>query len=208
MGNEPGRQGIQIEVAHAIGTYHHCGLLLVESIDNSLQRLRRRIKVVRIQLNGKTSTYSTVNSLVPTAANAQVMTIGHYDMKFVAMLRRQFFQNIRGAVRRVIVHHDNVIGEGGFLRQCTLHSVTDGLDSIEDRNHHRGLKLKFLFLKVYLLILSGINQRPNFTKMLGACLLHLYLDGSVCWVHIVKLLLARGTQVQLFFRIKILIQVE
>ena len=108
----------------------------------------------------------------------------------------------------MIVHYDNVIGEGGFLRKRTLHSVPDGLDSIEDWNHHRGLKLKFLFLKVYLLILSGINQRPDFTKMLGACLLHLYLDGSVCWVHIVKLLLARGTQVQLFFRIKILIQVE
>ena len=108
----------------------------------------------------------------------------------------------------MIVHYDNVIGEGGFLRKRTLHSVPDGLDSIEDWNHHRGLKLKFLFLKFYLLILSRIYQCSYFTKMLGACLLHLYLDGSVGRVHIVKLLLARGTQVQLFFRIKILIQVE
>ena len=94
MSNEPRRQGIQVEVAHAIGTYHHSGLLLVESIDNGLQRLRRRIKVIRIQLNGKTSTYCTEHCLVPTATDAQIVTIGHYDMKLVTILRRQFFQNI------------------------------------------------------------------------------------------------------------------
>ena len=41
MVDQSWRQGVELEVAHAIGTYHHCGILLIESVDNLLQRLRR-----------------------------------------------------------------------------------------------------------------------------------------------------------------------
>ena len=37
MANQARWKGIKIEVAHTIRTYNHCSLLLVKSIDNSLQ---------------------------------------------------------------------------------------------------------------------------------------------------------------------------
>ena len=41
MVDQSWRQGVEFEVAHAIGAYHHRGILLIESVDNLLQRLRR-----------------------------------------------------------------------------------------------------------------------------------------------------------------------
>ena len=72
MSYQARRQGVQLEVAHTIGTYDHCCFLLMESIYDLLQCLWRRIEVVAIQLDGKASAILTVNGLVPASTNAQV----------------------------------------------------------------------------------------------------------------------------------------
>ena len=85
MSYQAWRQGVQLEVAHTVGTYYHCSFLLMESIYNLLQGLWRRIEIVAIQLDGKASAIVTVNGLVPASANAKVRTFRDDDMEFIAM---------------------------------------------------------------------------------------------------------------------------
>ena len=89
MINESWRQGIQVEVAHTIGAYHHRCFLCVERIDNSLKCLGRRVEVVAIQLYSEASTEVTLYGLVPTATNTEVSTLRDDDVEFVVILRRQ-----------------------------------------------------------------------------------------------------------------------
>ena len=68
---------LQIEVAQAVAAYHHGSSLLIEGVYQALQRLGRRIQVVAVQLNGKSSTAFVVHGHVPATAYAQVSTLGN-----------------------------------------------------------------------------------------------------------------------------------
>ena len=74
MANQARWKGIKIEVTHTIRTDNHCSLLLVESIDNDLQSILRRIKVITIQLNSKATAMRIIDSIVPTATNTEIST--------------------------------------------------------------------------------------------------------------------------------------
>ena len=117
-------------------------------------------------------------------------------------------QQLCGAIRRVIVHHDDVELEVGFLRQGAVHGITDGLLTIEDGNHHRGLDIKLLFVEVWPTIVGRVDLSTDLVQMCRSGLLHLDLHLTVAWVHVVELLHARGTGVEFFFRIEFLIDME
>ena len=108
----------------------------------------------------------------------------------------------------MVIHHDYIILEVCFLRKGTFHSILDCLLTVEDRNHDGGLHLKLLFTEVDILILGNIYHSAYLTEMGSACLFHLYLHLAVGWVHIVELLLTRGTQVVLFFRIQVFVEMK
>ena len=72
MIDESWRQGVQLEVAHAIGADHHGCILFVESVYDLLQCLRRRVEVIGVELHGKASAAVVVDGLVPAAADAEV----------------------------------------------------------------------------------------------------------------------------------------
>ena len=113
MVNEPWRQGVQVEVAHAVAAHHHGGMLTAEGIDDGLQRLGAGVEVVRIQLYGKASAVVVVDGHVPAAANAEVRSFWFQNDEWrVALHFRQYFSR---AVGRVVIHHDDVIGEGSLL---------------------------------------------------------------------------------------------
>ena len=69
-------QGVQFEVTHAVGTYHHRGILLVEGIHHLLEGLGRGIEVVAVELYGEASTTVIMDGLVPTAADAEIRALG------------------------------------------------------------------------------------------------------------------------------------
>ena len=122
-------QGVQLEVAHAIRANHHRCILLIETLHNLLQRTRRRIEVVAIQLNGESSATIVVDGLVPASAYAQIGALG-YDVHQSLIV--ETLQQLGGAVGRVIIHHDDVVFKARFLSEGTVHGITDGLLAIID----------------------------------------------------------------------------
>ena len=134
MSDESRRQGVQVEVAHPVRAHNHCGLLLIESIHDGLQRLGRRVEVVTVQLHRKASAMGIIDRHVPTAANAQVRALRSDYVEFVAVAQRYIRQNLSRAVRGVIIHHDDIILELRLLFQRTLHCIGDGLSAVKDRD--------------------------------------------------------------------------
>ena len=108
----------------------------------------------------------------------------------------------------MIVDHDDVELEIGFLAQRTLHGIRDGLLSVENRDDHRSLVEEFLFAEIRLAIKAGIDECPHLVEMLRASLFHLYLHLSVARVHIVELLLAALSVVEFIFCIEEFIEME
>ena len=70
MVDESWGQCVQVEVTHPIRAHNHSGMLFMERIHDGLQRLRRRIEIVRVQLYGKATAIGTINRFVPASANA------------------------------------------------------------------------------------------------------------------------------------------
>ena len=127
------RQGIQFKVAHTIRTHHHRSILLVEGIHDLLQRLRRGIEVVGIQLNRESSTSIVVNRHVPTAAYAQIMTFrNNMNQPFVVHPVEQ----LCGLVSRMVIHHNDIELEISLLSQRTVDGIQNGLLAVVDGNHH------------------------------------------------------------------------
>ena len=108
----------------------------------------------------------------------------------------------------MIIHHDDIIFEVRLLTEGAVHGVADGLLTIIDGNHDRGLDIKLLFVEVWPPIIRGVDLCPDLCQM-GCCsLFHLDLHLTVSWVHVVKLLHTRGTGVGLFLGIEFLVDVE
>ena len=188
MVNESWGQCIQFKIAHSIGANHHSGLLLIKCIDNRLERLGGRIQVVRIELNGKTSTVITIYGLIPTASDTQVVSIGGDDHQFVFITSHQARQDFGSTIGRMIIDYDNIILEVCFLRQGTLHCIFNGFRTIENGNNNGSLHLEILFVEVNLQIVARIHQCTDFTQMGSAGLFHLYLHLTIGRIHVIKLL--------------------
>ena len=209
------RQGVEVEVAHAVRADHHRCLLVVEGIYDFLESLRRRIEVVAVQLDCKLAAVLAIDGYIPAATDAEIVSHRHnlYETSrlFVVSgfhLASDFIKNLASAVGRMIVDHDDVELEIGFLAQRTLHGIRDGLLSVENWDDHRSLVEEFLFAEIRLAIKTGIDEGSHLVEMLRASLFHLYLHLSVARVHIVELLLAALSVVEFIFCIEEFIEME
>ena len=205
MAYKPGRQCVQVEVAHPVTAYNHGRTLLVERINNGLQRIGRRIQVVAVKLYGKASAPLVVHGNVPTAANTKV---GAPRNDVYQPLIRISVEQLCSVVGRMIVHHNDVILERSLLRQCAVNGVTYCLFAVAHGNDDRSLHVEVLLVKVGLGVICSVNQRPHGLKMGSNGTLHLYLHLAVGRVYIVKLLHAACPCVAFLFRIKIFIYME
>ena len=79
------RQGVELEVAHPVCSYHHGSLLLVEGIHNLLQSVLRGIQIVAVELHRKASAAVIHHSHVPAPPYSQVMSFG-YDVHEVRVI--------------------------------------------------------------------------------------------------------------------------
>ena len=87
------RERLELEVAHAVGAHNHRSPLLVKLVDDALQRLRRRVEVVAVELHGEASAACVVYSHVPATADAEVGALG-YDMYEALVLGSSLFEDV------------------------------------------------------------------------------------------------------------------
>ena len=113
-----------------------------------------------------------------------------------------------GLVGRMIIHHNDIELEISLLSQRTVHSIQNSLLAVVDRNHHRSLDIKILFVEVWTAIERRIDLGTDLSQMGRSCMLHLYLHLAVTGVHIVELLHTRGPQVGFLFGIQTLVDME
>ena len=205
MVDEAGRQSFELEVAHAVATNNHCRLLTMESINNLLQGARRRIKVVAIELNSKAAAEIRVESLVPASANAKVGALRN-DVDKASII--DGFENVGGAIGRMVVDNDDIKLERSLLRQSRAYSIGNGASTIEDRNDDRSLILKVLLIEVGSFVGVSIYQRSYLVEMTCGSLLHLHLHLTILRINIVELLFATLSVVQLLLSIQIFGKVE
>ena len=91
----------------SISTNDHRIIILAQSIHNFLQGLLRTVKVIRIKLDGITTTVRRINGFIPAAANAQITPLRNNLMN-MGILLNELFNDIRGAIRRMIIHNNNI----------------------------------------------------------------------------------------------------
>ena len=70
---------------------------------------------------------------VPASADSEVKSLRDNDNKPWVVYG---CENLGRAVGRMVVHHDDIEIEVAFLRECALHGIGHGADSVEDRNDH------------------------------------------------------------------------
>ena len=114
MVDEARGQGLELEVAHAIGTNHHSAMLFIELVDDALQSVRSAVEVVAVQLHGKASATQVVESETPATTDAQVSAFWD-DVDNTRILRCQLLNHLRRAISGMIVHHHHVEFERGAL---------------------------------------------------------------------------------------------
>ena len=166
------RQGVEVEITHSVRADHHRSLLVVEGIYDFLESLRRRIEVIAVQLDCKLAAVLAIDGYIPAAADAEIVSLWHnlYEPPrlFVVSgfhLASDFIKNLTSAVGRMIVDHDDVELEIGFLAQRTLHGIRDGLLSVENWDDHRSLVEEFLFAEIRLAIKTGIDEGSHLVEM-------------------------------------------
>ena len=108
----------------------------------------------------------------------------------------------------MVVDNDDVELEVALLAEGRLNGVGYGLDAVEDGNHDRCLVLKLLLFEVGVEIFGGVYDGTNGVEVTCHSLLHLDLHLTVARVHIVELLGAAQTCVELDLCVKILVDVE
>ena len=205
MVDESWWQGVQLEVAHAVRTDHHRGVLFVEGIHHLLERLGRGVEVVGVELHGKASAAVVVDGLVPAAADTEVGALGDdVDEPLVV----DGIKQLGGLVRGVVVHHDDIIFEVCLLREGRVDGIADGLLAVVDGDDDRCLDVELLFVEVRPTVVRGIDLCADLRQVGGGGMFHLYLHLAVAGVHVVELLHARGTGVGLLFRVELLVDME
>ena len=143
MVNQAGRDFLQLEIGHAVGADHRGAFLAVEGIHDLLQRGLVLVDVVAIELDGEPPAGRMHDRLVPAAADEQVLPFGN-DVDHPAVLPREGAKQFGRAVGRVVVHDDQVEGEGGLLLQDGADGVAHGLDPVPHGDDHRGFVLRRL----------------------------------------------------------------
>ena len=74
--DEAWRQGVQVEVAHAVRADDHGCPLGVERVHHALQGVGRAVEVVAVELHHEASHLRVMHGQVPAAAYAQVVAVG------------------------------------------------------------------------------------------------------------------------------------
>ena len=120
-----------------------------------MERLWRRIEVVAIQLYCKLAAMVAVDGYIPATTDAEVSTLWHDLDEATSLFVVLLFHLVSDAteylarlVGGVVVDHDDVKLEVGFLAEGALHGIGDGLLSIEDWDDHGSLVLKVLLVEV------------------------------------------------------------
>ena len=180
-----------------------------------MECLWRRIEVVAIQLYCKLAAMVAVDGYIPATTDAEVSALWHDLDEATSLFVVLLFHLVSDAteylarlVGGVVVDHDDVKLEVGFLAEGTLHGISDGLLSIEDWDDHGSLVLKVLLVEVGQAIITSIYQCSHLLQVLGTSTLHLYLNLTVARVHVVELLLATLSRVEFILCIKIFVEVE
>ena len=108
----------------------------------------------------------------------------------------------------MVVDHNDIELEVGFLTQGAVHGIHDGLLAVVDRDDYRGLDAEVLLVKVWTAIEGRIDLRTDSREMGRSGMFHLDLHLAVSWIHIVELLDTRCPEVGLFLRIQAFVDVE
>ena len=101
------------------------------------------------------------------------------------------------AVGGVVVDHDDVEREVRLLAEGRADGVGNGALPVPYGDDHTGFNGERAFFRIDGEQLVCIDKGSQRTQMVGAGALHVYLDGAVAGVHVVKLLLSRRARVQL-----------
>ena len=82
---------------------------------------------------GKASAAVVVDGDIPAASDAQIRTLrDDMDESLIVEATQQFC----GLIRRVVVDHDDIELEAGFLGKDAVDGIADGLLAIEDGDDH------------------------------------------------------------------------
>ena len=94
--DDAGRNGFAVEVGHAISTYHHSAVLLMEGVDKFLYGILVSIGIVRVKLDSKLTTFGVVESYVPVAANSMpgLILLDEYDAFVVYKLLDYIYRTV------------------------------------------------------------------------------------------------------------------
>ena len=196
-----GRQGLKVEVAHAVTAYYHRVSALAEFVNNFLQCIGTAVEVVAVQLDCKASAALIIYGKVPAAAYAQVGALG-YDMHQALIGPGKIREYLSGAVGGVVVNHNHVVRAVQLLAQCRLDGICHCTLAVADGNDDRCQYGETAVGCVDLCSGSGLEVTVNQFEVLGACGLHLYLDVAVARVYVVELLLARCTEISLGYGVE------
>lgn len=156
--DDAGRNGLQLEIAHSVAPYQHGAMLSVKGVDDGCQGVVVAVHVVAVQLHGKASACGMIDSCLPTAANAQVVSFRDkvYDAGiFLGSIGNQG----RCAIVRMVVDDNQVEREGGFLAQHGIDGVCYGADSVSDRYDDTGFYRKRSLFEIGTIV-DGGSQAP------------------------------------------------
>ncbi len=169
------RQDVLVDVGQLVGAEDDAYLLLLEGVVEGLQRVLVEIDVVGVHLHDEAAAAWVVGAEVPAAANAEVAAVGDdVDDALVGV----FIDGLSGAVGGVafgsVLNDEDVVGEGGLLRESAVEGVADGADTVAHGNHHRHLNGEVALCGVDGGEL-GLQVAANLLEVLGDGLLHLNL---------------------------------
>ena len=207
MVDEPRRQRVEVEVAHAVGAHDHRRLLPVELVDDALQGVGRGIEIVAVELHGEAAAAHIVHGHVPTSADSQVGALRN-EVADERVPGGYLLDDERRAVGGVVVDDDDIEPEVGLLPTGRVHGVGNRPLTVIHGDDDRCLVFEVLLAEVGLCIERRVYERTHLTEMLGAGPLHLFLRLTVARVHIVELPLAAPAGVGLLHGVEKLVQVE
>ena len=71
------RKCFQIKVTYSIRAHKHCTLLFIKLVYNLLKHIAIAVKVVAVELYGKSTTKMTIYRIIPTSTYSKVGTFGY-----------------------------------------------------------------------------------------------------------------------------------
>ena len=202
------RNHIAVEVGQLVSTHYHCAVLLVESVDELLYGVLVEVSVVRVELDSETTAFLVVESYVPVATDSVPSLVLSDINEVVVTLSHDALDYIYRTVLRVVVHNDHIelVRSFNYLTKSALDSGTDSTNAVLARDNHRCLILEATTLEVNVFEARS-EVAIDIFEVLGSRLLHLDLYATVLRIHIVEVLLASGTVVELYIVIEVLVDV-